>query len=157
MYHYLDRLDAEHVYAMSEGEEEQRASHKASELFMQTVSMFGDGLSYAKLASLYSKGARIKATQLSEEFTFESYRKEHAANLTLLFAISPSKEVHPVGGKDSVTPSVGWHVVSLIQKKDPTLERSEKAEKSDKVEADGSFKDVDGTATQGAQTDAPKN
>ena len=157
VYHYLDRLDAEHVYAMSEGEEEQRASHKASELFMQTASMFGDGLSYAKLASLYSKGARIKATQLSEEFTFESYRKEHAANLTLLFAISPSKEVHPVGGKDSVTPSVGWHVVSLIQKKDPPLERSEKAEKSDKVEADGSFKDVDDTAKKGAQTDAPKN
>jgi len=118
VYHYLDRFEQGGVLALSEGEPELRASHQTSELFMNTNSSFEEGLSYAKLASLYSQGARVKVTQLTEEFGFEAYREKHGSALTLLFAISPSGEASPVGGKESVTPSNGWHVVSLIQKKD---------------------------------------
>ena len=98
---------------------EQRASHQTSETFMQAASLFQEGLSYAKLASLYSKGARVTITKLTEEFSFDAYRKEHGANLTLLFVVSPSDVVYPAGGAESVAPKADWHMVSLVQKKAP--------------------------------------
>lgn len=119
VYHFLDRFNAQHVFALSEGEMEQRASHQTPETFMQAASLFQEGLSYAKLASLYSKGARITITRLTEEFSFDDYRKEHGANLTLLFAVSPSGVVHPAGGAESVAPKADWQMVSLVQKKAP--------------------------------------
>jgi NhaP-type Na+/H+ or K+/H+ antiporter len=128
VYHFLDRFNAEHVFALSEGEMEQRASHQTSGTFMQAASLFEEGLSYAKLASLYSKGARISVTRLSEEFSFEAYRKEHGANLTLLFSVSPSGVVYPAGGGESVSPKADWQMISLVQKKTPVADAPAKKE-----------------------------
>lgn len=128
VYHFLDRFNAEHVFALSEGEMEQRASHQTSGTFMQAASLFEEGLSYAKLASLYSKGARISVTRLSEEFSFDAYRKEHGANLTLLFSVSPSGVVYPAGGEESVSPKAEWQMISLVQKKTPVADASAKKE-----------------------------
>ncbi len=128
VYHFLDRFNAQHVFALSEGEMEQRASHQTSGTFMQAASLFEEGLSYAKLASLYSKGARISVTRLSEEFSFDAYRKEHGANLTLLFSVSPSGVVYPAGGEESVSPKADWQMISLVQKKVPTAEAPAKKE-----------------------------
>lgn len=128
VYHFLDRFNAQHVFALSEGEMEQRASHQTSGTFMQAASLFEEGLSYAKLASLYSKGARISVTRLSEEFSFDAYRKEHGANLTLLFSVSPSGVVYPSGGEESVSPKADWQMISLVQKKVPTAEAPAKKE-----------------------------
>jgi len=118
VYHYLDRFEHNRVFALSEAEQEQRASHQTSGMFTQTNSLFEDGLSYAKLASLYSKGARIKSTQLSAEFSFDAYKKQHAGAMTLLFAVSPVGFAYPLGGKDSQVPTTGWHIISLVQKRD---------------------------------------
>lgn len=128
VYHFLDRFNAEHVFALSEGEMEQRASHQTSGTFMQAASLFEEGLSYAKLASLYSKGARISVTRLSEEFSFDAYRKEHGANLTLLFSVSPSGVVYPAGGEESVSPKADWQMISLVQKKTPVADAPAKKE-----------------------------
>ena len=128
VYHFLDRFNAQHVFALSEGEMEQRASHQTSGTFMQAASLFEEGLSYAKLASLYSKGARISVTRLSEEFSFDAYRKEHGANLTLLFSVSPSGVVYPAGGEESLSPKADWQMISLVQKKVPTAEAPAKKE-----------------------------
>ncbi|KZY64104.1 MULTISPECIES: sodium:proton antiporter [unclassified Oleiphilus] len=118
VYHYLDHFGAKHVFAFNEAEQEQRASHQVSETFMQTNSLFQDGLSYAKLASLYAKGATVKLTQLSDEFSFEDYKRENDSRATLLFGISSDGCVYPIGGKESVEPQSGWAVVSLVQKKE---------------------------------------
>lgn len=120
VYHFLDEFGSTHVYALQEGEQDQRASHQSSGRFMEAHGAFVDGLSYAKLASLYSQGARVKTTLLSTEFNFEAYKAKHGALLTMLFAISPSGEAQPVGGPDGPTPSEGWQMISLIQKKDET-------------------------------------
>jgi hypothetical protein len=63
---------------------------------------------------LVSKGATIRTTQLSEEFTYEDYLQLHGNRLTLLFAIRPNKQVVPLGRTDA-KPSVGWEMISLIQ------------------------------------------
>jgi NhaP-type Na+/H+ or K+/H+ antiporter len=126
IYHYLGIFGASKVFALVEGDQDVRASHQASEKYMKVNSLFADGLSYAKLASLYSKGARIKSTQLSEEFSFDSYRRQYGSRASLLFCISPQGDVRPLGGIESVAPGNGWHIISLVQPEPETEAKKEK-------------------------------
>jgi len=114
-YHYLDLFGAGNVLGLPEGDQDMRASHQSSEKYVQTRNQFEESATFAKLASLVSKGAIIKTTQLSEEYSFEMYLKQHGNRLTLLFAIRPGGEVVPVGRNVTALPSVGWELISLIQ------------------------------------------
>ena len=129
-YHYLDLYGEGRVLGLPEGDQSVRASHQSSEKYVKTRNHFDENATFARLASLISKGATIKTTQLTSEFTFDDYVKKHGPRLTLLFAIKPDKQVVPVSQKSHVTPQEGWDIVSLIQP------ASEQAEPSD---AGGSF------------------
>lgn len=130
-YHYLDLMDPNSVFGLPEGEQDLRASHQSAEKYVNTRNQFDDGTTYAKLASLVSKGASVKVTQLSNEFTYEAYRQQHGNRLTLLFAIQPSGKVIPIKSESDVEPKVGWELISLIQAGDEKLEASQ--ESKDKV------------------------
>ena len=127
-YHYLDLFGAGSVFGLPEGDQDVRASHQSSEKYVQTRNRFDEKATFAKLASLVSKGASIKITQLSQEFTFEDYLKKHGNRLTLLFAIKPDKKLVPLGQADKLLPEDGWEIISLIQPA-PELADSEKENK----------------------------
>lgn len=114
-YHYLDLFGLGNVLGLPEGDQDVRASHQSSEKYVQTRNKFDDKATFARLASLMSKGASIKVTQLSQEFSFESYLKKHGNRLNLLFALQPDKTLVPLGQDDKVMPQEGWEVISLIQ------------------------------------------
>jgi len=114
-YHYLDLFGLGNVLGLPEGDQDVRASHQSSEKYVQTRNQFEESATYAKLASLVSKDAIIKTTQLSEEYSFEMYLKQHGSRLTLLFAVRPDGEVMPVGRNETALPNVGWELISLIQ------------------------------------------
>lgn len=114
-YHYLDLFGAGNVLGLPEGDQDVRASHQSSEKYVQTRNKFDEKATFAKLASLMSKGASIKITQLSQEFSFEDYLKKHGNRLSLLFALQPDKKLVPLGQDDKVMPQEGWEVISLIQ------------------------------------------
>jgi len=114
-YHYLDLMGSGHVFGLPEGDQDVRASHQLAEKYVKTRAYFAESATFAKLASLVSKHATIKVTQLSEAFSFETYRRQHANRLTLIFAIRPDRTVVPIGLEDSETPKEGWALVSLIQ------------------------------------------
>ena len=77
--------------------------------------LFGEDITYSKLASLMSKGAEIRSTLLTEEFDFDVYRKKYGNRAIPLFALTPKGklECFVVGGK--LTPQPGWTVIGLIQ------------------------------------------
>ncbi len=114
-YHYLDLFGSGNVFGLPEGDQDVRASHQSSEKYVETRTQFDEKATFAKLASLLSKGASIKTTQLSQEFTFEDYLKKHGNRLTLLFALKPDKELIPLGQADKLLPQEGWEIISLIQ------------------------------------------
>lgn len=114
-YHYLDLLGEGNVFGLPEGDQDVRASHQSSEKYVQTRNKFDEKATFAKLASLMSKGASIKITQLSQEFSFEDYLKKHGNRLNLLFALQPDKQLVPLGQDDKVMPQEGWEVISLIR------------------------------------------
>ena len=125
-YHYLDLMGRGHVLGLPEGDQEQRASHQSAEKYVNTRNCFDESATFAKLASLVSRGATVKITQLSAEFDFDAYRKKHGNRVTLLFAIRPGGAVVPLSSKGQVVPERGWELVSLIQPA-PAGETSESA------------------------------
>lgn len=129
-YHYLDLFGGGCVFGLPEGDQDLRASHQSSEKYVQTRNQFDEKATFAKLASLISKGASIKTTQLSQAFTFEDYLKKHGNRLTLLFALKPDKELIPLSQADKLLPQEGWDIISLIQPAPEPVE-SEKESKPD--------------------------
>jgi NhaP-type Na+/H+ or K+/H+ antiporter len=115
VYHYLDLFEAGKVMAFSEAAEQtQKANLQAAEKFSQNYNFFEAGLSYAKLASLVSKGATVKTTQLSEAFSYDDYLAKHNGAVTPLFALPPTGGISPLGSASNVQPSASWEIIALV-------------------------------------------
>lgn len=119
-YHYLDLFGEGKVLGLPEGDQELRASHQSASKYVETRNKFEESATFAKLASITSKGATIKITQLSAEFSFEAYLKQHGSRLTLLFAIRPDGVLVPLGRNDKQTPAENWELISFIQPEEAT-------------------------------------
>jgi len=118
-YHYLDLMGEGHILGLPEGDQELRASHQSASKYVETRNQFDESATFARLASLVSKGATIKITQLSSEFSFETYLKQHGNRLTLLFAIRPDGVLVPLGRNGGQIPEENWELISLIQNEEP--------------------------------------
>jgi NhaP-type Na+/H+ or K+/H+ antiporter len=112
-YHFLDWFGANSVYSLSEGEQDQKASHQTAEKIQQTRGLF-NGLSYPKLASLVSRGYMVKTTQLSESFTYEDFVARHDGEARVLFVINDKEKIHPVMTGDEIEPDTDWQLISLL-------------------------------------------
>jgi hypothetical protein len=119
-YHYLDLFGEGNVLGLPEGDQELRASHQSASKYVETRNQFEESATFAKLASIISKGATIKITQLSTEFSFEDYLKQHGSRLTLLFAIRPDGELVPLGRNGKQSPAENWELVSCIRQEEVT-------------------------------------
>ncbi|GGY70174.1 cation:proton antiporter [Marinobacter zhanjiangensis] len=122
-YHFLDWFGANSVYSLSEGEQDQKASHQTAEKIQQTRGLF-NGLSYPKLASLVSRGYSVKTTQLSESFTYEDFMARHDGEARVLFVINDKEKIHPVMKGEEVEPDTDWQLISLVP---PRPDRDRKA------------------------------
>lgn len=123
-YHFLDWFGPNSVYSLSEGEQDQKASHQSAEKIQQTRGLFDD-LSYPKLASLVSRGYTVKTTQLSESFTYEDFLARHDGEARVLFVINDKDKIHPVMAGDELEPDTDWQLISLVP---PRAARDRKSE-----------------------------
>jgi NhaP-type Na+/H+ or K+/H+ antiporter len=77
--------------------------------------LFGQDITYAKLASLLSKGAKIRSTTLTEDFDFDAYRAKHGKGAIPLFAVKPRGSLHIFTAGDETKPAKDWTIISLFQ------------------------------------------
>jgi NhaP-type Na+/H+ or K+/H+ antiporter len=93
--------------------------------------LFGEDVTYSKLASLISTGAEVRKTKLTEEFDFERYLQANASEAIPLFAIGPKgqTEAFVAGGK--FVPGQGWVVLSLIKEASSKTSDKKKVRKQD--------------------------
>ncbi|WP_404367683.1 cation:proton antiporter [Marinobacter sp.] len=123
-YHFLDWFGSQSVFSLSEGDQDQYARHQAAEKIQQTRGLFGD-VSYAKLASMISKGWKVKTTRLSDTFTYENFRERYEQQALLLFTVDPRDHIHAVKEKPPSKVDRDWVLVSLVPPQ-PPKERREK-------------------------------
>tara|TARA_B100000929_G_scaffold243909_1_gene201736 strand:- start:277 stop:2079 length:1803 start_codon:yes stop_codon:yes gene_type:complete len=84
--------------------------HRGYELFCEDAD-------YGNLAYRLRNQAEIKSTQLSDEFTFEQYLKEHEKNIIPMFAIDDKKRLHVFVANGEMKPESGWTIIAMIDKK----------------------------------------
>lgn len=123
-YHFLDWLGNGSVYSLSEGDQEQKARHQTAEKIQQTRGLFGD-VSYAKLATLMSKGYTVKTTQLSDAFTYQQFTDQYDQQALVLFTIDSRDRISVVTREMPGKPDKGWVLISLVPPQ-PPKERREK-------------------------------
>ena len=78
------------MLGLTVNEPQKRASHQVSESYAAKLCLFNEDVTYAKLAGYATKGATIKTTRLSDEFSYEDYEEEYQGRSIRLCVIEPS-------------------------------------------------------------------
>ena len=110
-FHYQDLLGEEKVYGL-QNSDEKTARHQLSETYRQRLCLFGETVSYAKLASLISQGAVIKSTNLTDNFNFTDFRSCYG-NSALPLVYIQNEKVFIYTALESI-PSSGIELISLL-------------------------------------------
>lgn len=117
--HFAKEFGRNAVFHLPSGETA-RQSSKIRHRNSQDNLLFGSDATYAKLASLLSRGAEVRTTKLSEKFGWEDYRRAHG-ELILLFAVDPGGRLHVHQAGDAPAVEAGWTVLSLVAPDEPAL------------------------------------
>ncbi len=76
--------------------------------------LFGAEVTYGRLASLLSRDAEIRSTQLGAEFGYEDYMQKYRGRVIPLFAVAPNKRLYVFAVGREPEPDVGWTILGLI-------------------------------------------
>jgi len=115
---YRTEFGSHNIFSLST-EKEAEGSEQASRTSISHDShiLFGNDISYSKLASLVAQQASIKSTTLSESFSFEDYQLEYGKRSIPLFAFNAKKELQFFTEGHTLSPDQEWTIVALIQAK----------------------------------------
>ena len=115
---FRSEFGSNHVYILSTEIEkekegtEQKSRTKASHSYHV---LFGNEITFSKLASLIAQGAKIKQTKLSESFDYTAYQEQYGKRAIPLFAFNAKKQLRFFTHDKDLIPEAGWTVSSLIQ------------------------------------------
>ncbi|HEY7774569.1 MAG TPA: sodium:proton antiporter [Marinagarivorans sp.] len=100
--------------------------------------LFNVDMTYGKLASLLSKGAEIRKTKLSAEFTFDDLLAQGDGQITPLYALSPKGRLSLFVEGGDLKPAAGWVVLSLVSARKVAEKAADKAadKKNEQTEQD---------------------
>jgi CPA1 family monovalent cation:H+ antiporter len=97
--------------------------------------LFAEDVSLSKLLSYMSRGAEIRTTRLTENFSFEDFLAQGNSERILLLAWSDKGKLAPYSPRWKNILAAGWTVASLALERKPTSKEKEiAAEKGDERE-----------------------
>ncbi len=80
--------------------------------------LFDERLTYEQLDKRIEAGAVIKTTTLSDEFTYESFRKHYGETAVALFVVTPSRRLEVITTDRPADPKPGDTLISLVDDPD---------------------------------------
>ncbi len=89
-FHFQDVYGVNKVFGLNNSEASS-ARHQMSETYVKQLSLFGEQISYAKLSSLVARGAVIKTTNITENFTYQHFIKRYGDGALPLLYIKDKK------------------------------------------------------------------
>lgn len=111
---YRNEFGANYVYTMQTTQDKKLASkHQASGEHRGNI-LFGDDITFSRLASLLARDHTIRSTTLTDTFNFDRYLEQHPDAL-LLFAKDLKSKVHVFQMGTMLTPQPGWTVIALLK------------------------------------------
>lgn len=115
---YKTEFGSNHVYFLStdkEKDKERSETKSRKAVSHDSHVLFSNEITYAKLASLISRGAKVKQTKLTESFSFEDYLQQHSRRVTPLFAFNAKRRLRFFTAAENLQPETGWTIVALVQ------------------------------------------
>lgn len=114
-YHFEYTLGKDKVWGLTNNEQATRPSHQVSKDYAKKMALFGEGVTYGFLAGSVSRGAQIKTTPLTPEFTFKDYISKYGDKATPLMYIDEHNRMHVLLSSDETIPRAGSKLVSLVE------------------------------------------
>ncbi|PHS70275.1 MAG: sodium:proton antiporter [Methylophaga sp.] len=115
---YRSEFGSNHVFFLST-EKEDKDNSSRTNISHDAKILFSDDVTYAKLASLLSKGAIPKQTNLSDSFSFQDYQDQYGKRAIPLFALNTKQKLHFFNSEKDLIPEAGWTITSLVQEDEP--------------------------------------
>ena len=109
---YADEFGRDHVYIVGNKAETSHEKHKVSGVAGGRI-LFDGANTIDTLLSRINKGATAKTTELSDEFGFAEYQKEHPTNLPI-FAIDGNGRLRFPVHDEEFAPADGWQVTAIV-------------------------------------------
>lgn len=116
MMHFEHELGKEAtVLALNTRETEGMTSHQVSQAYAKKLALFDSHVTYSYLAGAMKRGAIVKTTSLTEEFSYEDYLRQYNSELVPLILIV-GNTIQVFSGNKNVSPKPGSKIISLILK-----------------------------------------
>jgi NhaP-type Na+/H+ or K+/H+ antiporter len=112
-FHFQDLMGTEKVYGLNNADSAS-ARHQLSESYLKRLCLFGENISYAKIASLMAKGAVLKITNITENFTYEHFKKRYGDTAMPLVYLTKEGKVKVISGVETIVLPVGIELISLL-------------------------------------------
>jgi len=113
-FHFQDLYGTEKVFGLNNNEANVGSGrHQLSESYLKRLCLFGESISYAKIASLMAKGAVLKVTNITENFSYEKFRQRYGETAMPLVYITKEAKLKIITGETEKLP-VGIELISLL-------------------------------------------
>jgi NhaP-type Na+/H+ or K+/H+ antiporter len=113
--HFSERFGKTGVYQLAvEAPSEPGTDTKAPAPHLRGQILFGKNASYGALARRIVEGATLKATKISEMFTYASFGKEYGEAATPLFVIGDRGKLRIVTASAEIDPKPGEKIIALV-------------------------------------------
>jgi NhaP-type Na+/H+ or K+/H+ antiporter len=81
---------------------------------LRSTPLFGNDVTWTKLASLVGQGAQAKSTPLTESFDFEAFQESQDNQAVNLFALNADGKLRVFSTAYDLDPAAGWTIISLV-------------------------------------------
>lgn len=111
--HFVEVFGRAEVYRLSSPDEGQKRREKSSELLDGRV-LFANDATYSRLDGKMRSGFTVKATPLTDEFSFERFRELYGPSAVVLFAIDDSDRLTIMTADREHSFRSGQTVIALV-------------------------------------------
>ena len=108
-------LGKRYVYQLPQKADSKREGSMSREFHGRLL--FGADATFANISSRVNQGHVVKATTLTEEFTYQDYRTLYGPRAMILFVVE-SKRIRVVTAEAPIEPTAGQRIISLIDPDD---------------------------------------
>ena len=130
---YQPEFGRENIYALKTKTEVDVSGKKTSISHTYKGAFLGnEDLTFGKLSQWLKQGARIRATQITEEYSFADFIEKNATRVTPLIAIDKKRHIHVFTDKDTTEPKAGWQLISLYKDDKKAVEEKQEEKQEEK-------------------------
>ncbi len=112
-WHYEHDFGNDKIFRVRFSEDQNQTSRLDKQDNLKPNWLFEQGATYAKLASMISKNARIKITNLTENYTFEQYKQDNP-KCVLLYTLDENNMISIINERN-IQPPKNCRLVALVE------------------------------------------